>query len=110
MSMVTSINESEKTLVGYNIILEQNYPNPFNPTTSIKYTIPDASTKIMSTQNVVIRVYDVIGNEITVLLNEVKSPGNYEIKFDGSKLSSGIYYYQIVAGDFQETKKMILLK
>jgi hypothetical protein len=89
--------------------LEQNYPNPFNPTTIIKFTIPS----VEATPQVVfatLRVYDVLGNEIAILVNEEKCTGNYEIEFDASNLVSGIYFYRLQAGNFVETKKMILLK
>jgi len=83
--------------------LAQNYPNPFNPSTKIKYQIPDPVF-------VTIKVYDVLGNEIVPLVKENKIAGTYEIDFDGSKLTSGIYYYRITAGDYSQTKKMILLR
>jgi photosystem II stability/assembly factor-like uncharacterized protein len=83
--------------------LEQNYPNPFNPSTSIQYAIS-------SRQFVTLKVYDVLGNEIATLVNEYRNAGSYEIEFDASKLSSGVYYYQLRSGDFIQTKKMILLK
>lgn len=91
--------------------LEQNYPNPFNPITTIKYTIPYAGSNYHSIhQNFKLNIYDVLGKEIAVLVNEQKSPGTYEVTFDASDLSSGVYYYQIRLGDFIKTKKMILLK
>jgi photosystem II stability/assembly factor-like uncharacterized protein len=83
--------------------LYQNYPNPFNPTTTIKFEIPERSF-------VTIKVYDVLGGEVATIINEEKLSGNYEVEFDGSQLNSGIYFYQIKAGNFVETKKMILLK
>ncbi len=83
--------------------LEQNYPNPFNPSTIIKYAISNK-------QFVSLKVYDVLGNHVATLINEEKPEGNYKIEFDASNLSSGIYYYRIVAGSFTDTKKMILLK
>jgi hypothetical protein len=83
--------------------LEQNYPNPFNPTTSIKYTIN-------SKQNVQLSVYNVLGKEIALLVNEEKPAGNYEVNFDASNLSSGVYFYELRAGDFVDMKKMILIK
>ena len=90
--------------------LIQNYPNPFNPKTVIGYRLPVNG-------NVTLKVYDVIGNEITTLVNEEKPAGEYEVEFDGANLpdgkaglSSGIYFYQLRAGQFVETKKMILLK
>ena len=83
--------------------LGQNYPNPFNPSTTIEYSIPKSEL-------VTIKIYDLLGKEITTLTNEEKSGGFYSIKFDGKYLPSGIYYYQIKAGYFTETKKLILLK
>lgn len=83
--------------------LEQNYPNPFNPSTNIKYSIPQSS-------NVVLKIYDVLGNKVTTLINEEKPAGNYEVDFDASNLSSGTYFYQLRAGAYIETKKMILMK
>jgi Secretion system C-terminal sorting domain len=83
--------------------LSQNYPNPFNPSTSIQYAIS-------SKQYVTLKVYDVLGNEVAVLVNEEKPAGNYEINFDAGRLSSAVYYYQLRAGNFVETKKMIYLK
>jgi hypothetical protein len=86
-----------------NIRLEQNYPNPFNPSTTIKYSIPKQS-------NVVLKVFNLLGSEITTLVNKKQSQGNYEVEFYRSDLSSGIYFYKLRAGDFMETKKMILIK
>ena len=83
--------------------LEQNYPNPFNPSTLIKYQIPVSD-------NVTIKVYDVLGNEITTLVNEFKPAGSYSISFNGSKLSSGVYFYRLQTSGFNEIKKMVYLK
>jgi hypothetical protein len=83
--------------------LYQNYPNPFNPFTTIDYTVPQTS-------HVIINVYDVLGNKIQTLVNEFKNPGSYSINFEGSELSSGLYFYRIIANDFVQTKKMLLLK
>lgn len=83
--------------------LDQNYPNPFNPSTKISWQSPEGSWQIL-------KVYDVLGNEVATLVDEYRNAGNYEINFDASKLSSGVYYYQLRAGDFISTKKMILVK
>jgi hypothetical protein len=83
--------------------LGYNYPNPFNPLTIIKYKIPELSF-------VTIKVYDVLGSEVAILVNEEKSIGSYTIEFDASKLTSGIYFYKLKANNFTQTKKMILLK
>ena len=83
--------------------LEQNYPNPFNPVTSIKYVVG-------SLQNVTLKVYDILGNEIETLVNEEKPAGTYEVEFDGSGFPSGVYFYKLEAGNFIETRKMVLIK
>lgn len=97
----TGINE--KSYVPNKFILDQNYPNPFNPTTTIRYSIPQS-------EFVTLQVFDVLGNEVTTLVNEEKPAGNYEVNFNVAILSSGIYLYRLQAGSFVETKKMILLR
>lgn len=88
-------------------VLEQNYPNPFNPSTSIQYAIA-------SSQFVTLKAYDILGNEIATLVNEEKLMGRYEVDFQSTvgslQLASGVYYYQLRAGSFVETKKMVLLR
>ncbi len=83
--------------------LYQNYPNPFNPTTNIMFSIGSA-------QHVSLKVYDILGKEIEVLLDEEMNAGNYIFNFNGSELSSGVYLYKLVAGNRSETKKMLLMK
>ncbi len=83
--------------------LRQNYPNPFNPTTQIKYSVPQSS-------QVQIKVFDILGNVIKILINEEKPTGTYELTWNAANLPSGIYFYRIQAGSFIDTKKMILLK
>jgi photosystem II stability/assembly factor-like uncharacterized protein len=86
-----------------NFSLSQNYPNPFNPSTKIQFALPKSSlAKIV--------VYDLLGREIETVVNEQLNAGTYEADFDGGKLSSGVYYYKLTAGDFSETKKMVLIK
>ena len=89
--------------------LEQNYPNPFNPTTTIRYTVP-VGTKDYSSTNVNMRVYNVLGKELKTLVNKQQQSRYIQITFDASSLSNGVYYYQLTAGDFTQTRKMILLK
>ena len=84
-------------------LLEQNFPNPFNPTTTIKYDLSDVS-------QVSVIIYDILGRKVKDLVNEKQDAGRYEIQFDASNLASGIYLYQIRAGSFVSTKKMILLR
>ncbi|HSD64110.1 MAG TPA: T9SS type A sorting domain-containing protein [Ignavibacteriaceae bacterium] len=83
--------------------LSQNYPNPFNPSTRLSFVVGKSSF-------VTLKIYDVLGNEIAALVNEEKSPGTYDINFNASGLSSGVYYYRLSSGSFSETKKMIFLK
>jgi len=88
--------------------LSQNYPNPFNPVTKIRFDIP-ANVKSQKS-NVKLVVYNMLGEEVEILVNEELQPGTYEADFDGSNLPSGIYFYRLQAGDYTETKKMVLLK
>ena len=90
--------------------LQQNYPNPFNPSTKIKFTIPSVETGYIPSLQATLKVYDVLGREIITLVNEEKPAGNYELEFDGTALPSGVYFYQLKAGNFVETKKMILIR
>jgi hypothetical protein len=95
--------------------LEQNYPNPFNPTSKIKYSIADvianpAEIGMKQSQFVTLKIYDVLGNEVATLVNEQKPAGTYEVEFDGTGFPSGVYFYQLKAGDYINTKKMILMK
>jgi hypothetical protein len=83
--------------------LGQNYPNPFNPTTKIQFTI-------VNRRLTTVKVYDVLGREVSTLVNEVKEPGTYSVEFDGTNLASGVYFYRLQAGDFVATKKLVLLK
>src|SRR5690606_31667997 len=83
--------------------LFQNYPNPFNPVTIIRYDIPKAG-------NVELKVYDILGREVKVLVNEIKSAGRYEVEFNASDLASGIYIYRIQTPDFTKSQKMILVR
>ncbi|MCF8242439.1 MAG: T9SS type A sorting domain-containing protein [Melioribacteraceae bacterium] len=100
--LITGIDDDTEIVIN-EYQLYQNYPNPFNPKTTIGYQIPTAG-------NVKIFVRDMLGKEITVLVDEYKSPGLYEVSFDGSELSSGVYFYTIVTKNFIETKKAILIK
>ena len=83
--------------------LSQNYPNPFNPATKITYQLPKAS-------HVTIKVYDIIGNEIKTIVNQQAAAGEYSVDFNAYKYGSGVYFYQMQAGNFIEIKKMILMK
>lgn len=103
------ISESD-FLITQEFTLLQNYPNPFNPSTKIRYSIPTVGRDLISTNKVVLKVYDVLGREVATLVNEEKQPGTYEVKFDGTNLPSGIYFYRLQAGSFLQTKKLMLMK
>ena len=96
-------NVQENSLHPEEFVLYQNFPNPFNPSTTIRY-------QVSNTSEVLIRIYDVLGNEIATLVDEEKVPGSYQVEFSSDALTSGIYYYRFDAGNYTETKKMILLK
>jgi hypothetical protein len=83
--------------------LSQNYPNPFNPSTKIDYTVPFSS-------KISIKIFDMTGREISTLVNETKEAGSYTVNFNASSLSSGVYFYKLSAGSFEQTMKMVLVK
>lgn len=99
--MVTGVNDEAGKILNYN--LSQNYPNPFNPSTLINFTLKKSGITTL-------KVFDVLGKEVAVVLNREMSAGNHQIIFDGSNLSSGLYFYQLQSGDFTATRKMMLLK
>ena len=105
--LVTEV-ENEDNIKLTEFELYQNYPNPFNPTTTIKYSVPSVGISIMNYLR--LKVYDILGNEITTLINEEKPAGVYQIEFNGDKLSSGIYFYTLFSEDKMMTRKMLLLK
>jgi hypothetical protein len=97
------VGVEEEIIPPSNFILEQNYPNPFNPSTKISWQSPISSRQVL-------KVYDVLGNEVATLVNEEKEAGYHSIDFNASGLSSGIYYYQLSTNNSTLTKKMILTK
>ncbi len=102
--------EKENDFILNNYSLSQNYPNPFNPSTRIKYQIPASLNPSQEGTLITLKVYDILGRAITTLVNKKQSSGVYEIEFDASELSSGIYIYQLRAGSYVEIKKMVLLR
>ncbi len=90
--------------------LGQNYPNPFNPITSIKFNVARMDSDLRRNDRVTLKVFDLLGKEVKTLVNEVLQPGTYSVRFDAGDLPSGVYFYRLTAGDFSETKKLILLK
>jgi hypothetical protein len=104
LTVLVGVEEDEVTsVIPTEFELFQNYPNPFNPVTTIRYTVPQSA-------EVKIIVYDILGREVASLVNEYKPTGTYEVSFDANALASGVYFYQLKAGNYLETRKMILLK
>jgi len=99
--LVTSV-EDARTVPGV-FMLEQNYPNPFNPTTVVSYQLSTAG-------QVKLAVYDLLGREVAVLVNESKAPGSYSLRFDASGLPSGMYVYRLMANGFAAARTMMLVK
>jgi hypothetical protein len=102
LTAVTAVN-NENINLPRSYSLSQNYPNPFNPTTQIKYSVPQSGM-------VNISVYNILGQEVARLVNQVQKAGYYNITFDASKLASGVYLYKILSGNYSQTRKMMLLK
>ena len=102
LSDLTSVADRPEAIPSH-FELSQNYPNPFNPSTSIKYQIASAS-------HVTLEIFDILGRAVATLVNEVKQPGTYTIRWDASNMASGAYFYRIQAGDFLQTRKLLLIK
>jgi hypothetical protein len=102
-SSITNVVEETDAGIPVSFELEQNYPNPFNPSTVIKFQVPENS-------HITIKVYDVLGKEVAILVNEELTSGYYSVSFDASGLSSGVYYYTLKADNYYSTNKMLLLK
>lgn len=102
LTLTTDLND-EINDKDFSYELSQNYPNPFNPSTTIKYALP-------SEAKVTLKVYDMLGQEVAELVNEVQNEGSYNVTFDASNLASGVYAYELNAGNFVSTKKMMLIK
>jgi hypothetical protein len=102
-SAISDVEPAGNDYLPKNYALEQNYPNPFNPMTNIRFQIPTSGF-------VSLKIYDILGNEVATLINETMQAGTYNVKFDATKLNSGVYFYTLRSGDFVSTKKLILLK
>ena len=101
--IVTGVATEDELGVPTKFALDQNYPNPFNPATTITYAVPEAS-------RVRLEVFDLLGRLVVVLVDERRTPGYYEVVFDGSRLSSGVYFYKMTGERFSQTKSLMLLK
>jgi hypothetical protein len=107
----SSVSGDENSSNLNTFVLEQNYPNPFNPTTKIKFTLPSViASGAKQSQLVTLKVYNVLGKEVARIVSEDLQAGVYEVEFDASSLTSGIYFYQLKAGTFIQTNKMVYLK
>lgn len=107
-SIVTSVSSDfSQSNITYKFELQQNYPNPFNSLTKIRFGLPKTSSELART---VLKIYDVLGNQVATLVDEYKPAGSYEIYFNAMEVVSGIYFYQLQSGSYTETKKMILLR
>jgi hypothetical protein len=100
-NVITGIEKHNEVFVDYK--LYQNYPNPFNPVTKIKYSIPKGS-------QVIIKVYDVLGKEVSTLVNQFRNTGVYEVEFNASNIPSGVYFYKMISDNIVNAKKLLLLK
>lgn len=100
--MVTRVGQQQIELPTQ-FCLRQNFPNPFNPSTSIEFQVPNQSP-------VTLKIFDVLGREVATLVSELKQAGTHAVKWDATQLSSGVYFYSLIAGQFRETRRMILMK
>lgn len=119
---LTEVSEDFSTSAPQEFILFQNYPNPFNPVTTLRYTLPLLSERTPLERGdeshsaaggevfVTLKIYDVLGHEVALLVNEYQSPGNYEVNFDAKDLSSAIYFYRLTTPNYSKTKSMVLMK
>ena len=116
---VTAVRDNHNTITE-NFVLEQNYPNPFNPATNFRFTVPEAhqpsaeignlSTGITSGQFVSLKIHDLLGREVAILVNEEKPAGSYSVRWNATNIPSGVYFYRLTAEGFSETKKLSLIK
>jgi len=107
-ALVTGIEKHEGPDKSF--VLFQNYPNPFNPSTTIEYTMADVGRQGSAVSEVRLVVYDILGRQVAELINARQLPGRYRVTFDGRKLASGVYFYRLQAGTYQDTKRLIILK
>jgi hypothetical protein len=106
--LIVDVAVDDENFVPEKFLLYQNYPNPFNPSTTIQYSIPSE----INSATVTLKIYDMLGREIAMLVNKEQSSGNYKVVFNAALygLTSGVYYYRLTAGNFTQVKKMMLVK
>lgn len=110
MSAGPTIAEREGNSIPESFLLDQNYPNPFNPSTRIRYSIPGSRDQGSGVNEVRLVVYDLLGREVAVLVDEKQAPGSYQVRFNAAGLTSGVYLYRLTVGSFVQTNKMVLMK
>ena len=98
-----SVKPNQKGNLPEKFVLEQNYPNPFNPSTTIRYGLPQKSA-------VQLTIFNTLGQQVATIVQGEQEAGNHEVRFDGSNLSSGVYFYRLQAGEFVQTRKLLLLR
>ena len=103
-------NSVEQESLPDHYALEQNYPNPFNPMTTIRFSIPEVRSQRSDVGRAALKVYDVLGREVAMLVNEEKMPGTYDVTFNAGDLASGVYIYRMTTGEFTATRRMVLMK
>ena len=103
VDVITSVAQSESDVIPKEFRLDQNYPNPFNPATTIQFALPRES-------QVKLKLFDILGREVTTLVDEELEPGEYKVVFEAKGLTSGVYFYRIIIEGFVRTKKLTLLK
>jgi hypothetical protein len=107
---LTGVEDHSGKQIPASFSLSQNYPNPFNPVTIIRFSIPVGAQHAEPLQGVQLKVVDILGREVATVVNETLTPGTYQRTFDATGLSSGVYFYRLVAGGFVQTKRLVLLK
>jgi hypothetical protein len=107
VNLVTSVEQAN---IPTAFALDQNFPNPFNPSAVIRYAVAGARGQGLGTSHVRLVVYDLLGREVAVLVDENKAPGNYEVTFSAANLASGVYFCRLVAGEFVAVRKMTLAR
>jgi len=115
LGQITAVEEKAETPMRF--VLEQNYPNPFNPSTHIRFSVQGSGFeesgsgfKVQGSRLVTLKVYDVLGREVEMLVNDNLQPGSYEVTFDAAGLASGVYFYRLQSGEFTQTKRMVLMR
>jgi len=109
-SVVSTTDVNDNISAPQNFELSQNYPNPFNPSTVINYSIVVVNKNFSSLQNVILKVFDILGREVATLVNKTQAAGNYQVTFDATSLPTGMYIYKLFAGNFVQSRKMMLVK